>query len=164
MSTVDDNIFSGIDFEEGSDNPWGLESGTHKVSISNTEITRSEKGNLGLWLTFSDDEGKTIRKWTTMPEPEQDIVVRKRNTSFLRVLLNNLEIPRDRWEKLEPDDFIDLQCVIIVKPQANNSDYYQVSKITRDHTRGDSNGAAIDFGTDAFKKDDPPTEDSIGDF
>lgn len=128
---TEENIFSGIDFDEGTDNPWGLDAGTHEVELSNAEVERSGKGNLGLWITFSDDEGKTIRKWTTMPEKEQDDATRKRNTSFLRVLLNNLEIPRNKWENLEPDDFIGIKCVIIVKPQRDNPDYMQVSKITR---------------------------------
>jgi hypothetical protein len=152
-----DNIFGGIDFDEGDDNPWGLPTGTHEVSISNAEIDRSGNGNLGLWLTFTNDEGKSIRKWTTMPEKEQDDVTRKRNTSFLRVLLNNLKIPREKWEKLEPDDFIDLQCVITVKPQQNNPDYMQVGKITRQE--GPSGGSLN--GLDAFAKQPSSSGDGL---
>jgi len=149
--TDTDNIFGAINFDEGDDNPWGLPTGTHEVSISNAEIDRSGNGNLGLWLTFTNDEGKSIRKWTTMPEPEQDDVTRKRNTSFLRVLLNNLKIPKDKWTKLEPDDFVDLQCVITVKPQANNPDYMQVGKITRVE---DSTGGSFSAGDFSKKPDD----------
>jgi len=125
------NIFEEVDFDEGSDNPFGLEPGTHEVTISEVKIERSSNGNLGLWLTFSDDNGKTIRKWTTMPEADQDDITRKRNTSFLRLLFRNLELPEEKWKKLQPDDFIGMDCVIIVKPQKNNPEYNQVSKITR---------------------------------
>jgi hypothetical protein len=140
MTTTDDNIFAGIDFDEGSDNPFGIEPGTHEVVISAVSIERSEKGNLGLWITFSDESGKTIRKWTTMPEKSQDDVARKRNTSFLRMLLNQLELPEEKWKKLLPNDMIGMECVIIVKPQTNNPEYTQVSKITRDRKHGSDMG------------------------
>jgi len=139
------NIFDDVDFDEGSDNPFGLDVGTHEVTISDVKVERSSKGNLGLWLTFSDDSGKTIRKWTTMPEKDQDDVERKRNTSFLRLLFRNLEIDEAKWKKLQPDDFIGLDCVIIVKQQTNNPEYNQVSKITR----GGNAGAGMD-GMDEF--------------
>jgi len=149
------NIFADVDFDEGSDNPWGLDVGVHEVVVSNVEKDQSKNGNTGLWVTFSNDEGQTIRKWTTMPTPDQDDVERKRNTSYLRVLLNNLEIPKDRWNHLEPDDFIGIECVIVVKQQTNNPEYNQVSKITRVHNAtGSSNGMA-EFSKDLVKETVP---------
>jgi hypothetical protein len=145
------SIFGDINFNEGTDNPFGLEPGTHKVSISEATIERSAKENLGLWLTFSDDNGKTIRKWTTMPEPDQDEATRKRNTSFLRLLLKNLEIPEDRWGELTPEDFIGIDCVIVVTVQSNNPEYNQVKKISRTHAGGQfRTNSPTEYGSDGL--------------
>lgn len=130
------SIFDDVDFDEGSDNPFGLEPGTYEVTISEASIERSKNANLGLWLTFSDENGKSIRKWTTMPEKDQEDDVRKRNTSFLRLLLRNLDIPEDRWAVLTPDDFIGIDCVVVVTPQSNNPEYNQVKKISRSRGQG----------------------------
>lgn len=125
------SLFSDINWDEGSDNPFGLDPGTYETTISEASIERSANGNLGLWLTFSDDNGKTIRKWTTMPEEGQDPKEYSRNTSFLRLLLRNLEIPESRWSSLTPDDFVTLDAVVIVAPQKKNPEYNQITKITR---------------------------------
>jgi len=125
------SIFDEVNFDEGTDNPFGLDPGTYDVSISEASIERSSKGNLGLWLTFSDSRGKNIRKWTTMPEKDQDDETRQRNTSFLRLLLRSLEIPEERWGELTPEDFIGIDCVVVVTPQSNNSEYNQVKKVAR---------------------------------
>jgi hypothetical protein len=140
MTTTDDNIFSNVNFDEGSDNPWGFDPGTYEVTVSDVSSERSKNQNLGLWVTFSGDEGKSIRRWVSMPEPSQDDVTRKRNTSYLRAFLNQLEIPKERWTKLEPDDFIGIDCTIIVRAQADNPEYMKVSKITRDHKGGSDMG------------------------
>jgi hypothetical protein len=150
------SIFDDVNFDEGTDNPFGLDVGTHDVSISEASIERSSKGNLGLWLTFSDSNKKSIRKWTTMPEPDQEEDVRVRNTSFLRLLLKSLEIPEDRWGKLTPDDFIGIDCVIVVTQQSNNSEYNQVKKIARSHANSrygtDSSTAYGDDSLSEFMK------------
>jgi hypothetical protein len=165
------SIFDDVNFDEGTDNPFGLDPGTYEVSISDATIERSAKENLGLWLTFSNDEGKSIRKWTTMPEKDQEDDVRKRNTSFLRLLLRNLEIPEERWGSLTPEDFIGIDCVIVVTPQSNNPEYNQVKKITRSRAKsrystdsstvyGDDSGGLAEF----MKKggDDVPAGGGIG--
>lgn len=135
---IETNIFASVDWDEGSDNPFGLDPGTYEVTISETEVTRSEKGNLGLWVQFSTDAeredagvSKSIKKWVSLPEKTQDVQTRKRNTSFLRLLMRNLEIPEERWEKLDPADLIGLDCVITVVPQKNDPQYMQVRKISR---------------------------------
>lgn len=128
--TDNTGIFQGINWDEGSDSLF-LDPGTHETTISDASITRSEKGNLGLWLTFTDDKGMSIRKWTTMPEEDQDKDVYARNTTFLRILLNTLEVPKARWDSLEPSDFVGLDCVIVVSPQKKNPEYNQISKMTR---------------------------------
>lgn len=137
------NIFAGVNWAEGTDNPFGLEPGAYEVTISETEVTRSEKGNLGLWVQFSTDAekeeagvSKSIRKWVSLPEKSQTAQIRSRNTSFLRLLMRNLEIPEENWDTLDPADLVGIDCVIIVRPQKNNPDYMQVSKISRDHSRG----------------------------
>lgn len=153
-----DNIFSDIDWDEGSDNPFGLDPGTYEVTISNAVIERSANGNLGLWLTFSNDGGKSIRKWATLPEKSQDPETRKRNTSFLRLLMKNLELPQERWANLEPADFEGMDCVITVAPQKNNPEYNQVTKITR------SKGTPVAGLNPEFRHDTIPTDGGGGDF
>lgn len=128
----DDSLFGGVNFDEGTDNPWGLDPGTHHVSISEVEKTTSRNDNLGLWLTFSNEDGQSIRKWITLPTEDMDPADRKRNTSYLRVVLNSLEIPQDRWTKLAREDFIGLDCVIVVARQKENPEYTQIKKISRD--------------------------------
>lgn len=129
---MSESLFSDVNFDEGSDNPFGLEAGTHEVEISKAELARSSSPakNLGLWLTFTNDKGKSIRKWITMPEKDQDDETRERNTSFLRLTLRQLEIPETRWDKLTNEDFIGLECVIVVVPQ-KDSEYFQIKKISR---------------------------------
>jgi hypothetical protein len=81
-----------------------------------------------------------------MPEKGQEPDVYARNTSFLRLFLRNLEIPEDQWEALDPDDMIGLDCVIVVRPQKNNPEYMQVTKITRQKgTPAQSSDGNLDF-------------------
>lgn len=163
------SIFDEVNFDEGTDNPFGLDVGTHEVTISEASIERSSKGNLGLWLTFSDENKKSIRKWTTMPEKDQETDVRQRNTSFLRLLLRSLEIPEDRWGELTPEDFIGIDCVITVTQQSNNADYNQVKKISRSRANSsystDSSTVYGDPGLSDFMKkggDDVPAGGGLG--
>lgn len=146
------SLFSDVNFDEGSDNPFGLEAGTHEVSISKVEMERSQNGNLGLWLTFTNDDKKSIRKWITMPEKDQEVDVRKRNTSFLRLTLRQLEIPESKWDKLEDTDFLGLECVIVVAPQKDNPDYYQIKKIARSKGSGTP---GVTYGKEWTPKDLP---------
>lgn len=148
--TDNDNIFSDINWDEGSDNPFSLEPGIHKTTISNATIERSVKGNLGLWLTFSDAEGKSIRKWATMPEASQSAEDYKRNTSFLRLLLRNLEIPESEWSSLEPDSFIGIDAVVTVSPQRNAPEFNQVGKIVRTHSKPDEDDGDDKVGAYSF--------------
>lgn len=143
------SIFSDIDFDQGSDNPFGLDPGTYEVTISEASLERSQNQNLGLWLTFSADNGKSIRKWTTMPEAGQDPATYSRNTSFLRLLFRNLEIPEDQWDKLQPEDFYGIDCVIVVAPQKKNPEYNQVTKIARAKGTATQSAAPLDFGKTA---------------
>jgi hypothetical protein len=139
------SIFSDINWDEGSDNPFGLGPGTYETTISEATIERSEKGNLGLWLTFSSEDGKSIRKWITMPESGQSQSDYSRNTSFLRMSLRSLEIPEAKWPILEPNDFIGLDCIITVAPQKKNPEYNQITKLVRAGVSlptGSSNGAS----------------------
>lgn len=147
------SIFQGINWDEGSDNPFGLEPGIYETTISEAKIERSEKGNLGLWLTFTDDNKKSIRKWTTMPEPDQDKETYARNTSFLRMLLRSLEIPEGKWGDLEPADFETLDCTIVVNPQKKNPEYNQISKITRTALNKQSSVAFSNSGSTAVPED-----------
>jgi hypothetical protein len=135
------SLFSDVNFDEGSDNPFGLTEGTYAATISEANVSRSESGNLGLWLTFTADGKKSIRKWVTLPEKTQDEETRARNTSFLRMILKNLGIPRDVWETLEPDHFIGIECTIIVVPQPN-SEYFQVRKIMAKGSASNMSGPA----------------------
>jgi hypothetical protein len=139
------SLFSDVDFSEGTDNPFGLTKGTHAVTISDAKVSRSEVGNLGLWLTFTGDGKKSIRKWITLPEKTQDAETRARNTSFLRMILKNLGIPefdaegKNIWKALESSHFIGIECTIIVVPQPN-SEYFQVKKIMAKGTVPNTNG------------------------
>jgi len=151
------SIFSDVNFDEGSDNPFGLESGDYDVVVSEAKIERSEKGNLGLWVTFSAENGKSIRKWTTMPESDQEEETRKRNTSFLRLLLKQLGVPQDRWNQLDPEDLVGIEARIIVVPQ-KDSDYFQVKKITPRIT-GDHSDGLQEFMS---KSDDVPAGGGLG--
>lgn len=125
------SIFSDINFDRGSDNPFGLEPGTYETVISEAFLERSQSKALGLWVTFSAEDGKSIRKWVTMPEEDQDQKTYDRNVSFLKLFFKNLEIPEEQWAKLNPDDLIGIECVITVTPQKKNPEYNQVNKITR---------------------------------
>lgn len=153
------SLFADVNFDEGSDNPLGIDPGTHEVTISDAKIADSESGNTGLWLTFTNDKRQTIRKWVTMPKEDQDDETRARNTSFLRLLLRNLEIPSTRWNALEPNDFIGLDCVIIVVPQKDNPDFNQVKKISRSKGSG---SPGVSYGKEWSPADLPkhPTKDS----
>lgn len=155
MSDDSTSIFSDIDFEQGSDNPFGLEPGVYEVDISEASLDRSEKGNLGLWLTFSNDQKKSIRKWTTMPEPDQSPADYSRNTSFLRLLFRNLDIPESKWKAVQPEDFIGISCVITVAPQKKNPEYNQVTKIARSKgTPSGEAGESYNYGREATVPDD----------
>lgn len=149
----DQGLFSDVDFAEGDDNMFGFPNGIHEVVISGCEKTRSEKGNLGLWLTFSNDHGKSIRRWISLPEKEQDPETRSRNTGFLKLALNQLEIPKERWSELTPDDFEGIECVITVQQQKKNPEYQQVSKMARKKSYSvHGQNAAPGFDADALKK------------
>ena len=157
MSEHQGSIFSDINFDEGSDNPFGLEKGTHEVVVSEAKIERSEKGNLGLWVTFSAEDGKSIRKWTTMPEPDQPDETRQRNVSFLRLFLRQLSIPESQWAQLNPEDLVGIEAVITVVPQ-KDSDYFSVKKISTDRSQASKPYTGSGPGVGEFK---PPTEDSV---
>lgn len=149
-------IFSDVNFDEGSDNPFGLEKGEFDVVVSDAKIERSEKGNLGLWVTFSAEDGKSIRKWTTMPEKDQDDDTRKRNTSFLRLLLRQLGVPESRWDSLDTDDLIGTEAHISVVPQ-KDSDYFQVKKISTNKPRisGEFSSGIEEFAGGMQERDIP---------
>lgn len=151
---VEYNI-GGIAWDEGSDNPFGLDPGVHRVTISEAKISRGKpkadnpRGNLGLWLTFTNEDGESMRKWTTLPEDDQDRITKKRNISFLRLLNRNLEIPEEAWGSLSPEMYEGLDCVITVSVQKKNPEYNQIDKIARDH--GDT-GGSDEFAFSAVKE------------
>jgi ABC-type Fe3+ transport system substrate-binding protein len=152
------SLFADVDWDQGSDNPFGLDPGTYEVTISDAEVERSEKGNLGLWLTFSAENGKSIRKWITMPEKNQDADTYSRNTSFLRLTLKQLEIPEGSWDDLAPEDFIGLDCVIIVSPQKKNPEYNQISKLSRAKGTPTQGTSSTGDGFGAFTKPEVPSD------
>lgn len=155
---IDPDIFAKINFDEGTDNPWQLTDGVHDVTISNAQITYSKSGNLGMWLTFQNDKGQQIRRWTAFPEDGQDPNTRSKNISYMRMLFRQLEIPENKWNKLEPNDFIGIECIIIVKPQSmkpgQTEQYYQVVKITRKKAPAPGGGLNL-AALNEFKKDEP---------
>lgn len=140
--------FGDVDWSKGSDNPFGIPCGPngkpalHAVSISSAWIEKSKNDNLGLYVEFSNDEGETIRKWCTLPVGQatadsygieaDDEKTYKRNTSFLRLLFRNLEIPEEDWTAVvkNPELLVGLDCVITVAPQ-KDPQYNQVTRIVR---------------------------------
>lgn len=127
-----------VEWDEGSDNPFGLDPGIYEGTIAEVELVRGKakegkpRGQLGLWLTCQDsDSENTIRRWVSLPE--KDVQTRaeyKRNISYLRVINNDLEIPQSRWNKLSIDDYQGLPIVFEVTKQKKNPEYNQVSKMS----------------------------------
>ena len=92
-----------------------------------------------------------------MPEKDQDDDTRKRNTSFLRLLLKQLGVPESAWTSLNPDDLVGIEARIVVTPQ-KDSDYFQVKKIQTRPT-GDYSSGISEFKRDS---EDTPAGGGLG--
>lgn len=126
------DIFTDLNWDDVSDNPFGLDPGVHETTISEAKIDKSSKGNLGLWVTFTSDNKRSIRKWLSMPETGQDSETFDRNLSYLKFFLSKqLQIPKSELNNVmnNPSELIGTEVTLTVAPQNGSDEYMAIKKI-----------------------------------
>ena len=109
------SIFGDLDqseIDEIKPAKFGVDLGPQKLMITSAVCAFSKKGNWGMTVIWSDEDGGSLRQYVSLPSPTQD--ERKLNLTkrYLAKFLTDIEIPRNQWGDLEPDEEGEVEMLI----------------------------------------------------
>lgn len=129
------SLFGDLDVQHAADDPFNIEEGIYKGTISDVKVKQSSKGTTGLVLTYTvtDEEspmvGRKIDEWKNVPQPadpENLTPEEERDRSFLKMRLKSLGIPESEMNNVGTDDLVGLDVVFTVKKKG---EYTNVTKV-----------------------------------
>jgi hypothetical protein len=126
-------IFGDLDVASASDNPWAVPANTYEATVYTAEVKRDKNEVLGLELIYKissgDHEGKTVREWKVIPEPNDPKHLtpeENKAASYLKMRLRSFGIPESRMNSLNINDVLGLDVVIKV---VVNGEYTNVQRV-----------------------------------
>ena len=139
---MSDNLFADLDIASASDNPFGVDDGTYKATLS---AVKREEGKRGPGLVFEytvqDDEkfeGRKTSEWKNLPvtaankqgeweiTSAQDADTMK---SWIKQRLASLGVPEERMNTTSPEDLIGTDVVITL---TSKKGYQNITKLVVD--------------------------------
>lgn len=139
------SIFGDIDVASANENPFFKPDGKYLCKVTNATVRRSNKGNKGMPIEYTiqegEKQGKKINEWKPVPEPwelegyesEEDQKAEvnfsaklketsERDIAFIKQRMKQFGFANDEMNSVKPEDFLSLPLLEVEIKNVNGQE------------------------------------------